>query len=89
VRYWVNGVGVSREDPEALAAGLTAVLTDRGMAARLAATARIDVADRYSMASMADRTLGVYRGVLGAGAQRAGVTRSTSGRRSPRGPYGV
>ena len=89
VRDGVNGVLVSPEDPEALAAGLTTILTDRGMAARLAATARINVADRYSVATMADRTLGVYRSVLEAGARRAGMTRSTSRRRKPRDPYGV
>ena len=71
VRDGVDGLLVPPEDPEALAAGIVRVLTDRAMAARLAATARISVANRYSVGTMANRTLGVYRSVLTAGASSA------------------
>ena len=71
VRDGVDGLLVPPEDPQALAAGIVRVLTDRDMAARLAATARISVANRYSVGTMANRTLGVYRSVLTAGASSA------------------
>jgi glycosyltransferase involved in cell wall biosynthesis len=50
--------------PAALAAALRRVLTDDGLARRLADAARRRSRD-YSWEALADRVLGVYRDVLG------------------------
>ena len=69
VQDGTDGILVPPGDPDALARGLVKILTNREMAARLAVAARVSVAARYSVESMAERTLGVYRSVLGVGAR--------------------
>jgi glycosyltransferase involved in cell wall biosynthesis len=69
VQDGTDGILVPPGDPDALARGLVKILTNREMAARLAVAARVSVAARYSVESMAERTLGVYRSVLGVAAR--------------------
>lgn len=59
------GLLVPREDPAALAAALSRLLTDAAFARQLAARGPERVAGEYSVDRMLDRTLALYREVLG------------------------
>jgi glycosyltransferase involved in cell wall biosynthesis len=60
-----TGLLVPPRDSRALAAGVLALLRDPGRRARLARTAHVRVAERFSVDRMVDGTLGVYERVAG------------------------
>lgn len=65
VRDGENGLLVPPEDPDALAAALTRVLSDRALAARLADGGRAKLAAEFSEDSVVARYLDLFRTVLG------------------------
>ncbi len=67
VRHEVDGLVVPREDVTALATAIRRLHADRALKARLAAAAHVRAATQFNAERMAERTLGIYHHVLGAG----------------------
>jgi glycosyltransferase involved in cell wall biosynthesis len=61
IEHGVTGLLVPASAPEALADEIVRVLTDQALAARLAGAARARVAERFSLAKMADDYEALYR----------------------------
>lgn len=70
-RHGREGLTVPVDDPAALAAAARRLLREPGLRERLADAARARAAAEFDHRAMAERTLGVYRRVLGAAAPEA------------------
>jgi glycosyltransferase involved in cell wall biosynthesis len=68
-----TGLLVVPEDPDALAAGLLRLLTDRALRARLGDTARQAVLRDHTLDHQVEQTIDVYRRLLVAGAPAGGA----------------
>jgi glycosyltransferase involved in cell wall biosynthesis len=65
VKDGVNGLLVEPEQPEELAGAIQRLLQDRKLAQRLGEQARATVLDEYSLDTVADRYIALYRRLLG------------------------
>jgi glycosyltransferase involved in cell wall biosynthesis len=65
IRPDADGILVPPEDPAALAVAMSALLTDRGRAARLAASAQARAREHFSVETMVARAIAAYRQALG------------------------
>lgn len=66
IRPGTDGLLVAKNDPEALAEALVAVLADERLAAELGGAARRRVTAQFSLAQMIDGVAGIYQEALGA-----------------------
>jgi glycosyltransferase involved in cell wall biosynthesis len=66
------GVLVPPADPSALGAAIAELLSDPDRIERMGAAGRERVVDRFTWAACAERTVEVYREVLGVAATRSG-----------------
>ncbi|MBL7071168.1 MAG: lipopolysaccharide heptosyltransferase II [Candidatus Omnitrophica bacterium] len=64
IRDGENGLLVMPEDPHSIAEAILKVIKDRDLARSITAQARKDVEEKYSLAAMAEKTLGLYREAL-------------------------
>ena len=61
----VNAIVVKKKDPHALADGIIRMLGDPEMAKRLGEAGRRTIEEKFTTTRMVERTLGVYRELVG------------------------